>query len=60
MIETKKNNISSGMRLKLRDEDFLVTHAVNEIINVEGISEFSYWLVSHQTKYIIVREMVVL
>jgi superfamily II DNA or RNA helicase len=39
MIETKKNNISSGMRLKLRDEDFLVTHAENEIINVEGISE---------------------
>ncbi len=39
MTETKRNNISSGMRLKLRDEDFLVTHAENEIINVEGISE---------------------
>ena len=39
MIEAKKHNIAAGIRLKLRDEDFLVTHVDNTIIEAEGISE---------------------
>ncbi len=39
MIETKKHNIAAGIRLRLRDEDFLVTHVDNDIVEAEGISE---------------------
>jgi SNF2 family DNA or RNA helicase len=39
MVESKKQNIAAGIRLRLRDEDFLVTHAANDIIEAEGISE---------------------
>lgn len=39
MLETKTHNIAAGVRLSLRDEDFLVTHVEKDIIEVEGISE---------------------
>lgn len=39
MVEGTKHNIAAGIRLRLRDEDFLVTHAENNIIEAEGISE---------------------
>ncbi|GGA95165.1 helicase-related protein [Mucilaginibacter rubeus] len=39
MLETKTHNIAAGIRLSLRDEDFLVTHVEKDIIEVEGISE---------------------
>ena len=39
MLETKTHNIAAGIRLSLRDEDFLVTHVEKYIIEVEGISE---------------------
>ncbi|MEQ9415166.1 MAG: helicase-related protein, partial [Cyclobacteriaceae bacterium] len=39
MTESKSHSIAAGIRLRLRDEDFLVTHAENDIIEAEGISE---------------------
>ncbi len=39
MIEAIKHNIAAGIRLSLRDEDFIVTHVEKEIIEAEGISE---------------------
>jgi SNF2 family DNA or RNA helicase len=39
MLETKTHNIAAGIRITLRDEDFLVTHVEKDIIEVEGISE---------------------
>lgn len=39
MIESLTHNIAAGMRLSLREEDFLVTHVEKEIIEAEGISE---------------------
>ncbi len=39
MNESKTHNIAAGIRLNLRDEDFLVTHVEKDIIEAEGISE---------------------
>lgn len=39
MTETKSHNIAAGIRLSLRDEDFLVTDVKKDIIEAEGISE---------------------
>jgi ERCC4-related helicase len=39
MTETKNHNIAAGIRLSLRNEDFLVTDVKKDIIEVEGISE---------------------
>jgi superfamily II DNA or RNA helicase len=39
MIESKTHNIAAGIRLSLRDEDFLVTHIEKDIIEAEGITE---------------------
>jgi ERCC4-related helicase len=33
------HNVAAGIRIRLRDEDFLVTHVQNDIIEAEGISE---------------------
>jgi len=38
-METQIFNVSSGMRLTLRGEDFIVTDVKNEIIEAEGISD---------------------
>lgn len=34
-----KHTIAAGIRLRLRDEDFIVTHVERDIIEAEGISE---------------------
>lgn len=39
MIETKRHNIAAGIRLSLRNEEFLVTHVEKDIIEAQGISE---------------------
>ena len=39
MIASKTHNIAAGIRLNLRDEDFLVTKVEKDIIEAEGISE---------------------
>ncbi len=39
MIKEQTYNIAAGMRLSIREEDFLVTHVEKEIIETEGISE---------------------
>jgi ERCC4-related helicase len=39
MIASKTHNIAAGIRLSLRDEDFLVTKVEKDIIEAEGISE---------------------
>lgn len=36
---TDTHNLAAGIRLKLRDEDFLITHVDKYIIEAEGISE---------------------
>jgi superfamily II DNA or RNA helicase len=38
-LTESRHTIAAGIRLRLRDEDFIVTHAVNDIIEAEGISE---------------------
>jgi superfamily II DNA or RNA helicase len=38
-LDIKKSNLAAGIRLRLRDEDFIVTHVNNDIIEAEGISE---------------------
>ena len=37
MIETKKHNIAAGIRISLRDEEFLVTHVEKDIIEAAEI-----------------------
>ena len=39
MLETKRHNVAAGIRLSLRNEDFLVTDVKKDIIETEGISE---------------------
>lgn len=39
MNRVKNHNIAAGIRLSLRDEDFLVTDVKKDIVEVEGISE---------------------
>lgn len=39
MVDLKSHNIAAGIRINLRDEDFLVTKVEKTIIEVEGISE---------------------
>ncbi len=38
MIGKQNHNIAAGIRLSLRDEDFLVTHVEKDIVEAEGIS----------------------
>ena len=38
-MTTKTHNIAAGIRLTVRNEDFLVTDVKKDIVEVEGITE---------------------